>query len=128
MFFALRMVGWGFLALGFIFLVRDVFGTFGTDHGFHPRTLADLWNSATGGGADDFHGRIVFNYGPWVWWCMSLVLNVWAFAEFLLIGFVIDVLAREKVDRPDKRGAKAIAEAKNARNKPVKGARSARPN
>ena len=111
MFFVIRMVGWSFIALAVILLSRDLFAAFGTDHGFHPKTFADLWNMVSPGAPDDFHGWFIFQYGPSWWPPFGIFFALWAFAMFLLIGVGLDYLAREEVDTPHKRAAKAIEKA-----------------
>lgn len=115
MFFAIRLVGWGFLAVGFIVLVRDLFGSVGTDHGFHPRTLGDLWNMISPGTVDDLHGWILFRYGPVFWWPLGFLLNIWGFAFCLLVGFGIDVAAREREPNAYKRSGPKEPEKKSGK-------------
>ena len=120
MFFAIRLIGWSFIALGVILLSRDMFAAFGTDHGFHPKTFADLWNMVSPGAADEFHGWFIFQFGPDWWWPFGIFFALWAFAMFLLIGIGLDYAGREKIDKPHKRAAKAVDKPQKRVSKAVK--------
>jgi hypothetical protein len=106
MFFAVRMVGWFFLFIGFMILVRDFFGGISTDHGFHPKTIADIWEMVSPGAPDDVEGSFMFHYGKTLWWPISVILQGWAFAELMLIGLVFDIAGRERADKTGKRQPK----------------------
>jgi hypothetical protein len=103
------MVGWGFLFLGFLLLLRDVFGSMGTDHGFNPLSFAAIWDYVSTGASDDFQSSIITHYGKAVWWPFSIILNTWAFVEFLLIGFALEISMRERTDKSGKRVTKTAA-------------------
>jgi hypothetical protein len=103
MFTAFRMIGWFFLTCGFLFLVRDLFGSVSTDHGFHPKTLAQIWDILSPGASDDFEGSLRVRFSAWVWWPLTAVLNTWAFAVMFLLGFALETAMRERAAKPAKR-------------------------
>jgi hypothetical protein len=104
MFAIIRMIGWVFLFVGFLLMVRDIVGGMSMDHGFHPKTMGDVWNYLSPGTPDDVEGRYVFKYGKT--WTLPLVyfIHTWAFAFLLAVGLILDFSGREHVRNLNKRG------------------------
>ena len=90
-------------------LARDVFGAFGSDHGFHPKTLGNMIDFIWTGWSINLENSIVFNYGKSVWWPIGFIVHGWAFVETLLIGFGLDYAARERLSKAGKRIPKNAA-------------------
>ena len=106
MFGAIRLVGWAFLFVGFLLLGRDIMGAISTDHGFHPKTLAYVWDVFLGGSAEDTEGRWIFLYGKWMSLPYTLLIHGWAFAELLIVGFALEIAGRERANQAHKKASK----------------------
>jgi hypothetical protein len=103
-----RVLGWFLFFCAALFLVRDVAGALGTDHGFKPKTVADIWNLLSPGAVDDWGGAIIHDHGRRVFWVYTELVSCWASIACFLPGLVLEMIARPHVDKPYKRVGRKV--------------------
>ena len=91
----LRVIGMPFLFIGLVLLGHDILRGFAGGM-LRPQTLEDVWRAVVPGGPPVIEGFLLAHLGFWVTGLFVLLLQLWAFFVFLLIGGALSWLGRVK--------------------------------
>jgi ABC-type Fe3+ transport system permease subunit len=95
-----RLIGWVFLAVGFLLLIRDVLVSIEIKH-WAPITLGQLWFDLSHLSVYHFQVLLERHANPFLWDPIIVtVLLCWAFAVLMVLGMLILAVSLRRRRRP----------------------------